>query len=152
MYFVCCIFFEIATIFEIFTASSRYIFENWFLWTYFEKIAIIDKTGFPPTAFRLSAFCLRFWRKEEHVWCAKVSRINSQLKLQLVSLDWRDSLVPILTKLVIIWGPMLLYCHFRNKELKGIRPSNITRYIHQQRPIRSQDSAHIYNEVLMRSI
>jgi hypothetical protein len=135
-----------------FIASSRYIFKNWFLWAYFEKLQFIDKTGFPPTAIRLSAFCLRFWRKRRTSLMCKVSRINSQLKLQSVSPDWRDSLVPILTKLVIIWGPMLLYCHFKNKELKGIRPSNITRYIHQQRPIRSQDSAHIYNEVLMRSI
>jgi hypothetical protein len=94
---VCCIFFEIATIFEIFIASGRYIFKNWFLWTYFEKLQFIDKTGFPPTSF-----WLQFEEKEEQVWCAKVSRINSQLKLQSVSPDWRDSLVPILTKLVII--------------------------------------------------
>jgi hypothetical protein len=41
---------ETATIFEIFIASSRYVFENWFLWAYFEKLQFIDKTGNGHTA------------------------------------------------------------------------------------------------------
>jgi hypothetical protein len=57
MYFVCCTFFEIATIFEIFYSKVAVILLRIdFFKTYFEKLQFIDKTGFLPAAFRLPAF------------------------------------------------------------------------------------------------
>jgi hypothetical protein len=95
-------------------------------------LQFIDKTGFLPAAFRLPAFACSLMFQDTD-WCAKCRRINSQLELWISFPQIDEIMVSILMKLVIIWGPILLYCHFKNKSLQEKRPSNISHTIYTNR-------------------